>query len=426
MGPEADAESPRQVRRLIVVVAVGIFVTGFGWPGIIGRLPFTLLLKNQLGLGADKVAAFWAVATFAWYCKPLVGLVCDAYPFAGTRRRGYMLWGALLASVCWLGFAFVPRRYVPFMALMTGLNLALVFVSTVVGGLQVEASQRLGATGRFASMRSALEGTMYLLSGPISGFLAVLAFGWTSLAGGLILFSFVPVVARLYPEARGARAQAAVWSSARSQLAAIVRSRPMWGTAGLTFLYYLAPGFQTPLLYVQQDVLKLDPRMMGLLVALSGVGWMIGSAIYAALCRRLPLRTLLVAGIAINGLGTLLYLRYDSALAAVVIETVFGVLYTLAALPLADLIARATPKGSESFGFGLMMSIRNVAIFAISDVVGSKLYAQYHVGFPRLVWINTLSTLAVLLFVPFLPRAILAAREGEPARPSGTEPNSQA
>jgi hypothetical protein len=422
---EADAESRVSARAFVAVISAGIFVTGFGWPGIIGRIPFTLLLKNQLGLGADKVAGFWAVATFAWYCKPLVGLICDAYPFAGTRRRGYMLWGAVLAGVCWLGFAVVPRRYGPFMALMTALNVALVFVSTVVGGLQVEASQRMGATGRLASLRSAIEGSMYLLSGPIGGVLAVLAFGWTSMTGALILLSFVPVVARFYPEQRGARATRAVWTTARAQLGAIVRSRPMWGTAGLTFLFYLAPGFQTPLLYVQQDVLKLDPRVMGLLVALSGVGWMVGAALYAFLCRRFALRTLLVVGIAINALGTLMYLRYDSAVAAMVIETVFGVLYTLAALPLNDLLARATPKGSESFGFGLVMSVRNIAIFAISDVVGSTLYARHHFPLSKLVWVNTLSTLAVLLFVPFLPRVLLAAREGAAPPTSGTEANSQ-
>src|SRR3954452_19558370 len=72
---EADAESRVSARAFVAVISAGIFVTGFGWPGIIGRIPFTLLLKNQLGLGADKVAGFWAVATFAWYCKPLVGLI---------------------------------------------------------------------------------------------------------------------------------------------------------------------------------------------------------------------------------------------------------------------------------------------------------------------------------------------------------------
>ena len=141
----------------------------------------------------------------------------------------------------------------------------------------------------------------------------------------------------------------------------------MWSAAGLLFLFSLAPGFQTPLLYYQQDVLKLDPRLMGLLQVCAGIGWIVGAALYSRLCRRFPLRLLLVAGIALNGLGTLLFLRYDSAPAAATIEAVFGVLFSLGALPLYDLAARATPKGSESFGFGLMLSIASIGQFAISD-----------------------------------------------------------
>ena len=77
-------------------------------------------------------------------------------------------------------------------------------------------------------------------------------------------------------------------------------------------------------------------------------------------------------------------------------------LQTLAVLPLYDLAIRATPKGSESFGFGLMISLRNVAIFVISNVVGSYLYAHQHLGFKQLVWLNAGSTLLVLFFVPLL------------------------
>ncbi len=422
---EADAESPAEPRRLLAVIASGIFVLGFGWPGLIGRIPFTLLLKNQLGLPADKVANFWAIGIVAYYVKPLVGLLCDAYPLGGTRRRGYLLGGAVLAAVGWLTFAVVPRAYVPLVLVMVVLNLAMVVVSTAVGGLQVALSQRYGATGRLASLRAAIEGVQVIAGGPVAGLLASVAFGWTTLTGALILASFIPVVALLYREPRAPQRPATVWADARAQFRTIAQSRAMWTTAGLILLFFLAPGFQTPLLYVQQDVLKMGPRMMGVLAACIGVGWMAGAALYSQLCKRLPLRLLLPAGIALNGAGTLLYLRYDSVSAAMVIEGVFGVLFSLGSLPLFDLAARATPKGSESFGFGLMLSISNIGQFAISDPLGSRLYAHYHIGFPNLVWVNTLSTLAVLLFVPLLPRALLAAREGTAPTPSGSEADRQ-
>jgi hypothetical protein len=392
---------------------MGIFVTGFGWAGSLARLPIGLLLKNQLHLPAYKVAAFWAVATSAWYFKPLVGFVCDAYPLLGTRRRGYMLVGSLMASAFWLAFAVVPHAYGPLMAVMTALNVAMVAVSTVVGGLQVEVSQRYNATGRLASMRTGLEGVMNLLTGPVGGWLAVCAFAWTAVAGAGVLLSFVPVVALLYREPRGARSNTAVWATARQQMKTVLRSRAMWGAAGLLFLVYLAPGLQTAMLYYQTDVLRLDPRFIGLLQTLQGVGGILGAATYAYLCRRVTLKVSLIVGILLNAASGLLYLRYDSAVAAAIIDTSAAYLTILATMPLYDLAARATPPGIESFGFSLMMSIRNIAIFAISDYAGSYLYDHYHVGFKRLVWINAGSSAAVLLFVPLLPAALLAAREGD-------------
>ena len=65
---------------------------------------------------------------------------------------------------------------------------------------------------------------------------------------------------------------------------------------------------------------------------------------------------------------------------------------TIAVLPLFDLASRATPKGSESFGFALMMSVRNVTLIAISDVFGSYLYDKMHWPFLHLVWLNAGTT----------------------------------
>jgi hypothetical protein len=88
-------------------------------------------------------------------------------------------------------------------------------------------------------------------------------------------------------------------------------------------------------------------------------------------------------------------------------------------LPLFDLATRATPKGSESFGYSLIMSVRNISLIAVSDVVGSYLYGSLHWTFDALVWVNALSTAAVLLFVPLLPRALVLAREGGAVEPVG-------
>ena len=398
--------------RVATVIATGLFVTGLGWPGLIGRLPFGLLLKNQLQLPPEEVAAFWAVATAAWYVKPLFGLLCDAWPLFGTRRRGYLLLGSAAASSAWMAFALVPRTFGSLMVVMTLLNLALVVVSASVGGLLVEEGQRRGATGRLSAMRTALEGVMSLVAGPLAGVLASRAFGVTAATGAATLLVLIPVTLLLYHEPQRAVANHAVWARAAGDLRAIGRSRAMWTTALLLFLVYVSPGLQTPLLYYQQDVLQLGPQMMGWLQTAGGVGVLVGAALYAWLCRRLPLRLTLIGGIVLNAAAALLYLGYRSATSALVIDGLVGFLGAMGTLPLYDLAARATPKGSESFGFALLMSVRTLSQFGLSDPLGSYLYGRLQVGFATLILINAGSTLAVLLFLPFLPAALLARREG--------------
>ena len=61
------------------------------------------------------------------------------------------------------------------------------------------------------------------------------------------------------------------------------------------------------------------------------------------------------------------------------------------------------------------MSVQTLTTLAISDPLGATLYGHFHVTFPSLVWINAASTAAVLLFVPFLPRALLSPRDRAPA-----------
>ncbi len=388
-------------------------MTGFGWPAIIGELPFSGLLKDELHLRPRDVTLFWAVATVAWYCKPLVGLVTDGWPLGGTRHRGYMLWGSVAAGLAWLGFALVPRAYLPLLAVMTALNFALVFVNVVVGGLLVETGQSRAATGKVSSVFSGIDGVIALAAGPVSGWLAGRAFGWTAVTGAAILLGYVPLVALGFREPRDARPNAVVWTVARRQLRTVVGSWPMWSATIVLFLVFLVPSFQIPLYFHQRDALGFSPSFIGTLRMLGGAGVLLGAAAYGVACRYLRLRTSLVLGLALNAAGTLLYLHYDSALSAMIVDFSFGAIGTMSLVPVYDLATRATPKGSESFGFGLMMSVRNVAIYALSNYLGAVLYE--HHGFRPLVWLSALATAAVLLFVPFLPRDLLAAREQEPA-----------
>jgi predicted MFS family arabinose efflux permease len=404
----AEADQPR-LARWALLIGAGVFATTFAQPAVL-KLPLQYLLKSELHVSRDAMAAFFAAGALAWYFKPLTGILSDSVPLFGTRRRHYLLLSALMAGGLWLLVGLVPRTYPALLIAVIALNAMLVVGSTVVGGVMVEIGQRYRATGRLSSARYFVQNVCVLLGGPVGGFLATRSFGLTAVVGGAVALSVVPVAWWLLREAPVARTTTAAWTSAKAQLRTLMRSATLWSAAGLLFLVYIAPGFQTPLYYFQTDTLGFSQEFIGTLGFLSGAFGLVGAFLYGVLCPRLPLRWLLALGISLSALGTLCYLFYRSATAAALIEGENGFLITLAELALMDLAARATPRGSEGLGFALMMSVRNGAL-AVSDIAGSWLIEQHHVSFFSLVWLNAGTTALILVVVPFLPRQLIDRRD---------------
>src|SRR5262245_34197735 len=103
--PAAVPNTGLTLRQYYLMVGLGAFVTTIAQPGVIGRLPLRILLKDDLHLSAQSLATFMFVSTFAWNVKPLAGLLSDAFPLFGTRRRHYMILGAGLAASAGLPWA---------------------------------------------------------------------------------------------------------------------------------------------------------------------------------------------------------------------------------------------------------------------------------------------------------------------------------
>lgn len=405
-GPPDDETSRADLRRMVFLIAMGIFITTMGQPMSLGSLKFRLLLKDELGLKVDSVATFGAIAAFAWYLKPLAGILSDSFPLFGTRRRGYLLLSSLLAGLLWLLLAAVPRTYISLLAIVVVINACMVMASTVVGGLLVEQGQRFQATGRLSSLRLLLINLTSIVTGPIAGYLASRKLGLTAGVGAVMLLSLVPATCFILHEPRQAHTNTGNYRAAMRELLLLFRAHSLLSAAGMLLLVSIAPGFGTPLLFYQTDTLHFSDQFIGNLGAISGAVGLLGSVVYALVCRRMKLRQLLVFGIVCNVISTLFYLGYRSREAALFIEGAAGLVSTLAQLPLFDLAARATPRGSEGLGYALMMSVWNIGN-AASDVFGSWLNVKYHLTFSHLIWLNAGTTALVLLVVPLLPAVLM-------------------
>jgi predicted MFS family arabinose efflux permease len=409
-GPEA-AKSKRSLLIATIVVAVGILGVTLPQFQLLGLIPLKNLLKNSLHQDRAATAAFFFWIQFAWYLKPFFGIITDAFPFLGTRRKSYMLIGAVLTVACFTMLLFTPHTYGKLLTVCVAINVFMVLTSTAVGGLMVETGQAFGSTGRLSSVFQFVTQFSFVVAGPVGGFLGAIAFGWTAGAAGAVMFLVVPVTILLLHERRRRVDSKQLLNDAGKQLRKIANAKTMWAAAAFSALFYCAPGIFTAEFYQQQNVMHLNTEGQGMLMLLQGVFGVISATLYGTFfCRRINLRWLLAVCIMVGAASQFGYAFYTTFHRAWFIDSFYGLGWTAADMALMDLAMRATPAGSEALGFSLMMSVRNLSLFG-SDWVGSKAMDVYHLHLSTMATANALISLIAVPFVFLLPGFIVDRRD---------------
>jgi hypothetical protein len=396
-----------------IVVAVGVLATSLAQPQVLAGIPLENLLKNELGVGRAANAAFFFWASLPWYFKPLAGIITDAVPLFRSRRKSYIIVSGTLALLGWIGLYFTPHQYNKLLGLIVFVNICMVLASTVVGAYMVEIAQACSGSGRLTAVNNFVEQVALIVAGPGAGYLASVAFGFTALTCGGVIFLVVPVAFLFLRERPTIDAPQNRFRSAGQELSQILRARSMWIATGLMAIFYLAPGLQTALFYKQQNDLHFDTQTQGSFELYGGACAILGTLLYASLCRRLSLRYLLPWCLGFGAAANIGYLFYTTLTRAEFIEGLNGFAYALAELAIMDLAIRATPKGCEGLGFSLMMSIRNFALFG-TDWIGSKLIERFHWPFDRVVLANALVCAATIPLALLLPAVLTRRRDAEP------------
>jgi len=412
MATTTQSRPDSALRYAVLVIGAGVLATTLAQPEVLARIPLQNLLKNELHVDRTANAAFFFWAGLAWYLKPFAGILTDAFPLFGSRRKSYILISATLAALSWFALTVTPHEYRNLLFGVIAINTFMVVASTVIGGYMVETAQANAGSGRLSAVRQIVQQACAVVSGPAAGYLASIAFAWTAAASGGIVFVLVPVAILFLREQRKRLESRQLLDNASRQLVKIGTARTMWAAAVLMALFYIAPGFGTALFYKQQNELHLGTEAQGFLQLIAGVCGILAAVGYGIACRRLNLRALLIGGMVVATVINLGYLFYSSAERAQFIEGLNGFGYTLAELALMDLAVRSTPAGSEGLGFSLMVSVRNLALFG-TDWFGSMLLDRYHFSFNSLVIANSATTLVAVPLVLLLPRLIVARKDAE-------------
>jgi hypothetical protein len=395
-----------------IVIVVGVFATSLAQPQVLGRLPLQNLLKNELHVGRSANAAFFFLAGLPWYFKPVAGLLTDAFPLFGSRRRSYLVVSTGLAVAAWVGLYYTPHQYNPLLWMVILINLFMVTASVVIGGYMVETAQAVSGSGRLTALREFVQQLCTIIRGPAAGYLASIAFGWTAAACGGVMFLLAPVTILFLREQNKRIDSREMLDNAARQLGRIGAAGTMWGAAALMAVFYIAPGITTALFYKQQNDLHMSTQGQGTLALIFGLCGVAAAVGYGYACRRVNLRILLIICLSAASLGRLGYLFYSSVSRAHVIAGVDGFSFTLAELALMDLAVRATPAGNEGLGFSLLMSVRNFALFG-TDWLGSTLIDTCHFKFNALVAASAATMLVTVPLVLLLPRILVRRKDAE-------------
>src|SRR5262245_4312827 len=254
--PPTTPSTPMSLRAYAIMVGVGAFATTFAQSRILAQFPTTFLLKEYFHFQREDVAFFFFWVTFPWNVKPLVGILTDAFPLFGTRRRHYMIFGSIGAVLMWIAMGPASSAYLPLLYASLGMNIATVFASTVMGGLMVEAGQAYGAPGRMTSLRQATQSVATIVAPLIGGYLAGKAFGWTAGIGAASALSLAICAFFVLREPRKARGRQSSASGERAQRPPVIM---ILGLAGMTIA--------ATLLFRVADLRQVAYSLFGLVAA---------------------------------------------------------------------------------------------------------------------------------------------------------------
>lgn len=406
MQPAAPSDS---AARWGFIIGAGLFATVLSQPELLD-LPIRKLLKEDLGLSAAQMATYFALSGLPWYFKPVAGLLSDAIPLFGTRRRHYLIFSALLAGALWVLLGSVARSYVPMLCAQLALNCMLVMASSVLGGLLVEAEQKFGTGGRLVAVRIFVESTCVVVAGPLAGALAGLPFEFAAAIAGGIAVTIVPIAWLMLHEPRAEVRSSSALHNAYAEFRVLLGSRLVWATALFLCVASIPQGYSTVLFYHLTNELKISVDTIGWLKSCAGIGSIAATLVYGAIGRKLALRTLLAAGLAGVSAGLWAYVFYRSLAAAIAIELLQGFLLTMAGLALMEAAVWATPRVAAAMGFAVLMSALNLGI-TTGDVLATILMERWSIGFYTLMQVYAAAAAAVLGALLILPKTLFARRD---------------
>ena len=412
--------SPPARPSIFLYLGILILLLAFGAPsGGLIDIPLSFILKNKLHLNAHEVANFRLMAAIPLYLSCVFGFIRDTWNPFEMRDRGLMLVFGAISAVLYVFFAFISITYVTLLAADVLLTTSFLFVASAQNGLTSMLGKQYAMTGQISAVWNIFLSIPTVGALLIGGALSDLLDGKNADQAARILFlvgAAIMTTVAVYATWKPGNVFDNICIEHRAEghplthLKRLLLHWPVYPALLIWLLWNFAPGSATPLQYHLQNTLHATDAQWGQWNAIYAASFIPTFIVFGLLCRRLPLKTLLVWGtvIAVPQMVPLLFI--DSVTGALIVAVPIGLMGGVATGAYTDLIIRSCPRGLH--GTTLMMSVG--LFFAASrfgDVLGTNLYDHYG-GFAVCVIAITIVYALILPTLRLVPNHLISSADG--------------
>lgn len=360
--------------------------------------------RSQLerwGWDAGQIGGAMLLTALPWSFKPIFGLLSDALPVLGSRRRGWLALVSAAAAAALLVLALAPASGSTLVLGLAVATAAVAFADVVVDAHMVETCQPRGITGQIQAVQWAAIYVAAALAAALGGRLSGAGAERTAYLVAAIASAVMLAVtlAAVRDQADGTCPEGPVpkdsgragLRAALRELAAATRDPGLRAAAGFLALWGFTPGYGAVHDYHLTRGLGLPEALYGDAAAVHAVACAGAAALYGLYCRRLPFVALLHASIALGIVSAAINAAAVDATSLLWASVLGGAAYMTASLAQLDLAARVCPPRIAGSVFALLMAAQNFSL-SVACWLGGQVY---DVLAPQLGPVRSYAVLAV-------------------------------
>ena len=330
---------------------------------------------RNLKWSVAEITTISSIAGIPWVIKILYGLLSDAYPFFGYRRKSYLILFSTLSAIGWMSLVFLPQDKFWVLASIFLTNLGFAATDVITDGLIVEHSTEL-TSPIYQAIAWGTRSFGALLTGFLGGWLAARwppqnIFFITMLLPLSVMFTALWILEK--------KRETAPFKSLvvpfKQSIHIIFSKNLRWFTA-ILIVAAISSSFGVPFFFFMKETLGFRETFLGALSSLAWSGAMIGSFLYFRWLRRISPKITLRCAIFLNSVNILTALLIKNEASALLLVFVGGIIGCLVMLPVMSSAAALTHNtGVEGTLFAILMSIFNFGQI-IFGFLGGRLYEQ--------------------------------------------------